>query len=798
MKFKNYIETESGIKDTSTSPGAAGQVLSSTVTGTSWIDQDTLVSAASKLVVISCKNTSGSTINKGTPVYQTGTVGATDVIEVAPADATISTGSLPAIGILQTTLINNNDPVTDPGNVVITGEFLNYSTANIPTNNPGGVPITGDTVYLAPGGGLTCIKPIGAGNAIQNLGLIGKVSGGNAGSITVSSIMRANDVPNLPTGRIWIGDGNTIVSDTVYVDEPNGRVGIGTILPQAELHVSGGNIRIDDTEQLQFGAGGVRINNDSAGRMYLRAPLAYYFEGNGGYRMMLDGNSGNLGIGTTSPVAKLEVVGESGVIIDSGSSASANLTLIGDGSSFGGGGKIDVIGGSSDFASYFLNVKRSPNTLEAVNQYWMLDSGWKWDGNIGATRAQPYTSYDFKSQGSSQMVIYNNNVGIGTTSPDSKLEVASTDSNTYVHIRNDSTGSTRLKLSNATDNNANGFQIINNSLNGQVNLLNYKATTLALWTNGSQKLTILSGGNVGIGANNPLAKLQVDGNANIGLLHTNFAGASFNVNLGFENYNNGFAAIATGQNTLADASQSFSMGFQSKATGTASLAGGNVNPITALPSESAGQASIAFGNGVKTNSNANYSQAFGRGTQTGGGLTSANQAMAMGYFSIAFGDNSFSGGNNSRAFGEASFAFGEGAVGSKGDGNIALGIGVTTPNDGANAYSSGQVAVGNYNVWGTGQPLSFSVGNGFSDSQRLTALCVNRNTGNTGMGNVFNPQSKLQVNGGIQLANDVAAPSAAKVGTFKYYTSGNNSYVDMCMQTGASTYAWVNIVTNSW
>ena len=40
MKFKNYIETESGIKDTSTSPGTAGQVLSSTVTGTSWIDQE--------------------------------------------------------------------------------------------------------------------------------------------------------------------------------------------------------------------------------------------------------------------------------------------------------------------------------------------------------------------------------------------------------------------------------------------------------------------------------------------------------------------------------------------------------------------------------------------------------------------------------------------------------------------------------------------------------------------------------------------------------------------------------------
>ena len=40
--------------------------------------------------------------------------------------------------------------------------------------------------------------------------------------------------------------------------------------------------------------------------------------------------------------------------------------------------------------------------------------------------------------------------------------------------------------------------------------------------------------------------------------------------------------------------------------------------------------------------------------------------------------------------------------------------------------------------------------------------------------------------------------SAANVGTIRYRTSGNNSYVDMCMQTGASTYEWVNIVQNNW
>ena len=443
MKFKSNIEIQAGLEDAGGSPGAVNQLLSSTVTGTAWIDPSTIVAEAATLVVIACKNTSGAAITKGTPVYQTGTVGATATIEIASADALISSGKLPAIGLLQTTLNNNGF-----GFVVISGALTNFTTSPI----DGVVPVTGDKVFVKSGGGLTLTKPTGEGNGIQNMGLVGKVAIGSAGSITVSSIMRTNDVPNLPEGRIWVGDGNTIVSDTVYVDEPNNRVGIGTDAPSSELEI-------------------------------------------------------------TKPS------GLSTLTLSSG----ANIT-------YGGGGILNVRGGTSDYTSFALNVQTANGTQEASMGY-SAGAGrtWAFDANQRGISSSGHTSYNFKNSGSSQMVIYNNNVGIGTTSPSAKLEVNGAISAITSDYVQGTTGSRLLMHSAGTGNSPSYIQAQRSGGTSNAEDLNLQ----------------LYGGNASIGGAAQInRKLKVYGNTLVdGTMYVSGASNSYSVEVGQSRSTEGVAYL---------------------------------------------------------------------------------------------------------------------------------------------------------------------------------------------------------------------------------------------------------------
>lgn len=328
-RFLNNIK----INDSYTLPpadGTANQIIQTNGAGElSFIDPSAISVGESEQVHIACKNTSGVAISKGDPVYITGTVGTSFIIQIAKADASDS-AKMPAVGLAETDLGLNAE-----GFVIVSGVLKNLTTDPLSTSD--GTPSSNDTVYVKAGGGLTRTKPTGSGNLIQNVGKVGRVNSANAGSLAVSTIMRTNDVPNLTTGKIWVGSSTyTTESTVVHLDETNGRMGIGTTSPGYKLDVNGGAQFNTNTGATPFyitrlgsatEALSIKVTDQHVRFESIQDEAADSY---GGFDFRMDGGvtepnfvirkntddpilhvdgAGKVGIGTTSPSEKLDVVG---------------------------------------------------------------------------------------------------------------------------------------------------------------------------------------------------------------------------------------------------------------------------------------------------------------------------------------------------------------------------------------------------------------------------------------------------------------------------------------------------------
>ena len=197
------------------------------------VDQQGRITAAADgpvdEVLIPVKNETAGTLNKGTPVYITGTVGASDVLSIDAADAS-SGSTMPVSGLLTSTLAPN-----EQGFLIQSGLLRQYNTSGIT-----GSPAVNATIYVASGGGLTTVKPDGT-NLIQNVGKIARLDATN-GSILVSAILRSNDVPNIPEGQAWIGNASGVATPTDVAFTMNGNFGATQTVNNADLlTISGGS-----------------------------------------------------------------------------------------------------------------------------------------------------------------------------------------------------------------------------------------------------------------------------------------------------------------------------------------------------------------------------------------------------------------------------------------------------------------------------------------------------------------------------------------------------------------------------
>ena len=478
QKFLTNVELEAGLVDGSNSTGTSGYLLSSTGTATSWVDPAAVSVGESEQVHIACKNTSGIAISKGDPVYITGTVGASFKIEIAKADASDS-AKMPAVGLAETDLGLNAE-----GFVIVSGVLKNLTTDPLSTSD--GTPSSNDTVYVKAGGGLTRTKPTGSANLIQNVGKVGRVNSANAGSLAVSTIMRTNDVPNLTTGKIWVGSPTyTTESTVVHLDETNGRMGIGTDNPGQDLEISGvGNVGIrltstdSTTSTLQF----ADSDDTNVGLIqYAHNNNYMLFTTNDGERMRIN-SSGNVGIGTTSPSTKLEVV----------DTFSVQRT-------------------STDNEGFYVTVSGA-DANAIVETFYQEDSGSRYgirkryDGSTNLYQefihenSTTGTEVYRVDRGTKNTSIANGNVGIGTTSPGYKLDVDG-------EGRFGDNGGILL-----TDDSGTSYV---RALNNHLNLRTTRDADDIYFSTGTTTTTkmFIKGdtGNVGIGTTNPAKKLTIGG-----------------------------------------------------------------------------------------------------------------------------------------------------------------------------------------------------------------------------------------------------------------------------------------------
>ena len=291
--------------------------------------------------------------------------------------------------------------------------------------------------------------------------------------------------------------------------------------------------------------------------------------------------------------------------------------------------------------------------------------------------------------------------------------------------------------------------------------------TFAIDTNGSERMRVTSTGNVGIGTTSPVTKLDVNGDIAI----KNAILASFD-------NNNGNLSIGSDSGQMNLLNNSLVIDY----SGDVGI--GDTNPnakLTVFRTDSTYAVNLSdtesrAGLSVKSSSN------FDSKLTISAGLGGVQQIQGVNNAATASKNITINpyGGN--------------------------VGIGKTNASDRLDVQ--GNIRTSGYIFIREDADNSLfldSSGGGYisGESDESTTLMIRSsgasylNGGAVGIG-TSGPNSKLHVLGGIQLANDITPASATKVGTLRYYTSGNNSYVDMCMQTGAATYAWINIVTNSW
>ena len=284
-----------------------------------------------------------------------------------------------------------------------------------------------------------------------------------------------------------------------FIVRNDSRVGIGTASPGSKLTVNEAGTA---TAALNIVTARYGISLQGAGTSNTQYLLNLQSNG-GSTDVMRVQSSGNVGIGTTSPGAPLEIAAES---------TNVGNTLLNIGNAILNPNTRD------SWIKMFGSQATVDKTFAVGNLYG------KFVVNYLGTRAT-----NPESGGTKMFTIdgSNGNVGIGTTSPDCKLTVAGSGSGGVNPSTISSNTVATFRRTGGVSHNANisilagtsGASILNfgDRDNEDAGIITYThdsggSDTMAFTVGTSEKMRIINSGNVGIGTTSPSAKLDIGGN----------------------------------------------------------------------------------------------------------------------------------------------------------------------------------------------------------------------------------------------------------------------------------------------
>jgi len=184
--------------------------------------------------------------------------------------------------------------------------------------------ITGDVTTTVGTVAATVVKINGTTLSGLATGLLKNTTATGVPSIAVDGTDLIGGVGNLTTvGSVPYVSASGILNQDAgqfFWDATNNRLGIGTATPATTLQVVGGKILLDNAQGIQFkdSAGTARtiLQVDSGDNVYLDSAATggdTFLRASGIDKMTIKGTSGRVGIGTTAPGVRLDVLGSARV-----------------------------------------------------------------------------------------------------------------------------------------------------------------------------------------------------------------------------------------------------------------------------------------------------------------------------------------------------------------------------------------------------------------------------------------------------------------------------------------------------